>query len=610
MNFKAIFIMFFLLVLGCQKTSQEKKPLVSILPLEEMPTVPVPANAKMLPSPPKAKKELSKTTSVPMKTEAYSKRKPAQQAYTLKEAEQLCKDILGKLWEAYGYLQSDGMPLLDVVPDTTIKGAGFFPGTKEVTEDTSYTGGVIIIDYYTFLACQELGEDSLEDALAFIIGHELGHYFQFKKNPTLFCYQRTDFIAHAFNKYSNGYLEDEVDLFGAICAHFAGYQLENILPKLMESLYKKYDLIGKENLNYPNLEDRKKTASKVEKKLLDLIELFRVTPYLTAGKFYKEASIIYDFISDFYHGKEIWNNKAMNLINQSIDLNEQSNYIPYAYLIEHDMETRLRKPLLRHHKGIEKIRLEYLREAEKALIRALEIDANYQLAQLNLTSLWAVRDAESDFRFLEQAYNNHKNKAPKDSLQKAHFTRVKLNYYTAAAKRKHNLEHTLKTLDSMSIDQNRTIRNIATYNLAVAQGSQTDSLLPQKTKFPSHFTNFQFPAHFCHRDVLQYISIHSKPQPKFCYHTEPNHTNIAFVFSDLFSDLHIYIKRYPAKPNIDQQIESIENFHPKQNIFAHPLGGKGKHIGFNFHPSGELLEWFQMVSITRKKPSTLLSIDN
>ena len=73
------------------------------------------------------------------------------------------KEVLNTLFAAYGNLQRP-CPRIEVVPD------GLGPRYRESAK-------TIVLDRRSLKVCRDFGKDSLS-ALAFIIGHELAHFFQ------------------------------------------------------------------------------------------------------------------------------------------------------------------------------------------------------------------------------------------------------------------------------------------------------------------------------------------------------------------------------------------------------------------------------------------------
>ena len=243
---------------------------------------------------------------------------------------------------------------------------------ERVARVASYrsSDNTLIIEKKAFEVCESMGRDS-ESALAFLLGHELTHFYQQHDWGELgfgstFLMDKNIFTKHIHH-------ETEADTYGAFIAYLAGYNTLEIIPTFLDKLYTSYKL-GPNMADYPSLKERKIVASKVEKQVADLIEVYENANYYTALGWHIQAIYCYEHLLKFLKTKELYNNMAVSLLAIVV---QQQRADSYWYPIEVDLDIALRA-------WATKTEAELLIAATKYLENALAFDEAYFEAHLNL----------------------------------------------------------------------------------------------------------------------------------------------------------------------------------------------------------------------------------
>lgn len=247
----------------------------------------------------------------------------------------------------------------------------------------------ILLEERVVAACEKLG-DQADDALAFVLGHELAHYFQQQEEAR----KATSFMAFDRYLHTSTRYEKAADIFGAFNAYLAGYQIEAVIPRAIEALYREYGLIGKPLPGYPPYEERQQAAQEAQQQVEELIVLFEAGNTLALLGEHQQAIAAYEHILKFYQGRETYNNLGVNYTLEAMAFSG-FNIDEWVYPLEMDPQSRLELPRL--DEGTRDLQLEIrllrtrlLYDARRAFEEALQLDPSYSLARLNLATVYCL----------------------------------------------------------------------------------------------------------------------------------------------------------------------------------------------------------------------------
>jgi len=259
----------------------------------------------------------------------------------------------------------------------------------------------IILEEDALKVCQSFGKDA-DAAIAFLLGHELTHWYE--KHAW-----RNDFIAGFADLQVKTKLaglddkiakETEADCLGGFLAYSAGYGLFDKGADLIQKLYTEYGM--KENVSgYPSLTDRKLLSTRTAEKMVGMVEAYEMANLLVAiGKF-SEALEYYRYILMRYQSREIYNNLGVTTF--LLALNEfrpEDPRVKYRYPIQLDLESSGAKG-----SGAGSTRDALLRQAVQYFDMAISMDTKYAPAYLNKACAYALLGDtdEEQARFAERA---------------------------------------------------------------------------------------------------------------------------------------------------------------------------------------------------------------
>lgn len=262
---------------------------------------------------------------------------------------------------------------------------------------------LIQLEYAAFDICRQLGEDSL-DGIAFIIAHELGHY-----------YRNHSWLSEAGSAYASldmgeklasaGVLLDtlkkneaEADEFACFYSKLAGYSIHNT-DNLLKKIYKEYELPD-DIKRYPSLNERQAIANHVRKETSEWNDLFCIANVLLLNSEFESAVFLYkQILNKGFGSREIYNNIGVSKALKGLEyINDDFRKISYPFEI--DFKSRLSDESRGMPEEDSLKAVYYFSEAADQFERAYQLDKNYLPAQLNLAickALYGEYD-EADFR--------------------------------------------------------------------------------------------------------------------------------------------------------------------------------------------------------------------
>lgn len=292
----------------------------------------------------------------------------------------------------------------------------------------------ILLDTKSYNIMRRMGKDSL-DALAFLLGHELGHYIhshrvvnhnithaapglasseEITKAMEVMPMETTqqEFkqkLDAAIWNYDSTHEEAEADFEGGFLGYLAGYEP---MAAGKEFLRKAYDHpfmnLTKETPGYPSFDERLEVIENTTKELETLIPIFEMANYLIAIEQYYDAIPYLERVLDKFQSREVYNNIGVATILEILTLFEEP-LTEYKFPLSLDANFRLPHPnfSLEHDSGgFHDIRPEEyvkflkchqnriqkeINKAENYFEKAIYLDPDYGTAYLNLSIAQSIK---------------------------------------------------------------------------------------------------------------------------------------------------------------------------------------------------------------------------
>ncbi|MCB0628170.1 MAG: hypothetical protein R2824_04140 [Saprospiraceae bacterium] len=251
------------------------------------------------------------------------------------------------------------------------------------------SGGTITLEEAAYDVCASFGEDT-ETALAGLLAHELIHYYEKHEWEEGFIStvkgaersQARD-LSQAVKEDLDAFKKDEIeaDYMGGFLAYMAGYNVSNVMPEVLEGIYRAYNLPDTLS-KYPPLDQRKAIATETHQQLSQLVDAFDMANLLAGLQAYDEAATYYQFILEQFQSREMYNNAGVVYTLAAMPYFKKET-LKYIYPVELDLNSRLKSQT--RDVGTEKaLREDHLQEAIIYFERAAHLDSNYPRAWLNL----------------------------------------------------------------------------------------------------------------------------------------------------------------------------------------------------------------------------------
>ena len=277
-------------------------------------------------------------------------------------SQHIAQEVLSQIYYSIGNFQTP-LPTLEIVP------------TKEFMAAYHPTKNKILLEQQAYDVCQSFGKDSL-NALAFLLAHELVHSYQ-KEGWA------SNFFSYDKHGDSSHHIEKSADVQGALGARLAGFNNQNLLSPLIQRLYERYELIGVQMEGYPSMEERQSTTKEVSEMVENLWHIYQSGNYLSVLGRHQMAAECYRYILDFYVGKEIYNNLALQYAQVAMTFSGKK-VDPYLFPFELDTESRLRQTRSDALTPKERdIRRKLLNSSMAYFDLALQLDSKYFTAYIN-----------------------------------------------------------------------------------------------------------------------------------------------------------------------------------------------------------------------------------
>ena len=233
------------------------------------------------------------------------------------------------------------------------------------------------------------GEDNFEDKIAYIIAHELAHYYlehSWTSNTGLsYASSIGEFLEGSSiedllkTKKRN---ESQADLYAGFYGQIAGYNTLGFGEIALTEVYESYKL-PKELKGYPSFDERIEILNSRIKKANDLALLFELGNVLLLSKQYNLAKECYEAIlKNKFNSREIYNNLGLAFLLYGISISD-NNISEILYPVSLDFDTRAFVNKTRNGSFFDNP-IKMIEKGKSFFNRSIELDVNYQKARQNI----------------------------------------------------------------------------------------------------------------------------------------------------------------------------------------------------------------------------------
>jgi len=233
------------------------------------------------------------------------------------------------IWDVYETLARAIGRDVSTLPKIEISGSGMKVASFERFEN------IIKIDSKALDVCLKMEEDA-QSAMAFLLGHELTHFFQEEIQSITFTGDSR------FPPQRR--LEQIADVHGAFFANLADFESYSVVPKLLERIYRAYHLEDKDLPNYPPLEERKNSGLLACRKAELYSNMLHLSHYLSATGRFAEAIRCYTYLLQTLPYPEIYQNLGAAQLRAAQRLRDPNQERAFRYPFVIDNRSLFRAP--------------------------------------------------------------------------------------------------------------------------------------------------------------------------------------------------------------------------------------------------------------------------
>ena len=245
---------------------------------------------------------------------------------------------------------------------------------------------------------------NFEDKMAYIIAHELAHYYlehSWMSNTGLsYASSIGEFIEDSSYSVDQRKLsESQADLYAGFYGKIAGYNTLAHGADALTSIYKDYSLPNKLT-GYPSFEERLAILESKTETAQNLVTVFELGNVFLMNKNYNSAKYCFQFIlKNKFNSREIYNNLGLSFLLYGISISDApiSNLVFPLFI---DQQTRAEVTSTRSG-SFSNNPQEMILGAQKLFNRALVLDTSYEPAKQNLIVsdflLQSTQQDRSDF---------------------------------------------------------------------------------------------------------------------------------------------------------------------------------------------------------------------
>ena len=252
----------------------------------------------------------------------------------------------------------------------------------------------IVLEKQAYDVCARYG-DQADAALAFLLGHELTHYYENHAWRRGFVARYRDLpIAIKLDTLLDAAAnETEADYLGGFLAYSAGFGLFDQGGDFIKSIYDAYGF-DPEIPGYPSLSDRQALGARTAEKLAELVDVFDMANLLVAVGDYAQAYEYYRYIIMRYQSREFYNNLGVTAVLDALKY-FNDNELKFRFPLQLDLETTSASK----GDGAASNRNKLLRQAIFHFDAAISLDPDYAPAYLNKASTFALLGDNERARF-------------------------------------------------------------------------------------------------------------------------------------------------------------------------------------------------------------------
>ena len=232
-----------------------------------------------------------------------------------------------------------------------------------------------------------------EDALAYVISHELAHHYLNHSWMKNIGFTFTSGLKNQLDKdvksINNKKIEEtQADLFGGFFSQISGYNSLPIAENVLKLLYKNYNL--PENIEgYPSLTDRENIVKNNLDELNKLTVIFKLGNLMAVTEEYSNAIKCFEHIlSKNFTSREIYNNLGALYLLKAINFDDRLSKYSFPILFEGNSRSSI-KETTRGYDGLSDTKTRdtinyFLNLASDNFNRSVQLDNNFLNPKMNL----------------------------------------------------------------------------------------------------------------------------------------------------------------------------------------------------------------------------------
>jgi hypothetical protein len=356
-----------------------------------------------------------------------------------------------------------------------------FPSPPKLHFETSENKVAYITNGNVYLEIKALDilckQPNKEDALAYILSHELAHHYlnhSWMKNIGFTYTSKIKNELEINNEVNNLRKTEEIqaDLYGGFFSKIAGYNSLAIGQDIINLIYKNYNL--PENIiGYPSLTDRKNIVLDNLNELNKLSFIFKMGNLMVVTEEYSNASKCYNHIlNKNFTSREIYNNLGAVYLKMAINFDDDLSKYSFPILFEQNTRSTTKEIT----RGIDELSetktrdtiMYYLNLADDSFNRSALLDKNFIKPKANLLISELIKTknyrTKLDIGFNKKLEQLNLNISDENDIKLLSFylglvpeidEDEKLKKATIISENNNNIFHNIKLLDSVENNKNK-----------------------------------------------------------------------------------------------------------------------------------------------------------